>query len=138
MKALPNIPKDKLPVKGKDTPALYIFSEDLKPMLRDTPIRQEQISRRWNSHVKKALNITADFYSLKHSRTSDDINSEIRKVIKKATRKAARKNGHTTSRMVEQVYDTQYKDRLFKINKNSKSQFAPEDLHTITNIKNHQ
>ncbi|WPV66267.1 hypothetical protein [Chitinophaga sp. LS1] len=124
MKALPNIPKDKQPGKGKDIPTLYIFSEDLKPMFRGGPIRQEQISRRWYSHVKKQLGITADFYSLKHSRTSEDINSEVRKAIRKATKKAARKNGHTSSKMVEQVYDTQFKDRLFQIKKQAKAQFA--------------
>ena len=125
-KTNPNLVEAKLPNGGKAPKILYIFSEDLRPMFRGGPIRQEQISRRWNRHVKRQLGITADFYSLKHSRTSEDINSEVRKAIRKATKKAARKNGHTSTKMVEQVYDTQSKDRLLKIKTKSKAHFAPE------------
>lgn len=42
----------------------YIFSLGLKPgqML----INSNQITRRWNRHVKKKLGIACDLYSLKH------------------------------------------------------------------------
>ena len=42
----------------------YLFSVGLKPGPKK--IIREQITRRWNVHVKKKLNIKADFYSLKH------------------------------------------------------------------------
>lgn len=42
----------------------YVFSIGLKPGIK--AIRPEQITRRWNRHVKKPMGITADFYSLKH------------------------------------------------------------------------
>ena len=42
----------------------YIFSIGLNP--GEKQIIREQITRRWNMHVKKKLGITADFYSLKH------------------------------------------------------------------------
>ncbi|SFW15686.1 Phage integrase family protein [Chitinophaga sancti] len=121
----PNLSKSCVP-GGKPGNLLFIFSEALKPMFRGGPIRQEQICRRWNNYVKRQLGITADFYSLKHSRTSEDINSEVRKAIRIATKKAARKNGHTSTKMVEQIYDTQSKDRLLKIKTKSKAHFAPE------------
>ncbi len=42
----------------------YVFSKGLQPGPK--PIRPEQITRRWLRHVKKPLQISADFYSLKH------------------------------------------------------------------------
>ncbi|MBK7885109.1 MAG: tyrosine-type recombinase/integrase [Chitinophagaceae bacterium] len=45
-------------------PTDYVFSVGLKPGTKS--IRPEQITRRWNRHVKIPMNITADFYSLKH------------------------------------------------------------------------
>jgi integrase len=44
----------------------YLFGEDLLPQTREKPIRREQITRRWNRHMKKKLGIGADVYSLKH------------------------------------------------------------------------
>jgi integrase len=43
----------------------YIFSEGLVP--GDQKIRTDQIAKRWYRHIKKKLDIKADFYSLKHS-----------------------------------------------------------------------
>jgi hypothetical protein len=45
-------------------PEGYLFRVGLKPGSKK--IIREQITRRWNMHVKKKLNITAGFYSLKH------------------------------------------------------------------------
>jgi len=42
----------------------YIFSVGLKP--GQTLINSNQITRRWNRHVKKKLSIQCDLYSLKH------------------------------------------------------------------------
>ncbi len=42
----------------------YIFSEGLRPGKK--LIRREQVTRRWEEHVKKKLGIKADLYSLKH------------------------------------------------------------------------
>jgi site-specific recombinase XerD len=44
----------------------FIFYENLVPGSGEKPIRREQITRRWKTHVKDKLGITADFYSLKH------------------------------------------------------------------------
>lgn len=43
----------------------YLFSKGLQP--GDKPIRTEQLKRRWSTHVKGKLGVTADLYSLKHS-----------------------------------------------------------------------
>jgi integrase len=48
-------------------PQDYVFSKGLKPGAK--PIRAEQISRRWRTHIKKKLGISCDFYSLKHLNT---------------------------------------------------------------------
>jgi len=45
----------------------YLFSKHLQP--GKEMINMEQINRRWKRHVKDKLNITADFYSLKHLHT---------------------------------------------------------------------
>jgi integrase len=46
-------------------PGQFLFSEGLVP--GDKMIRRDQITRRWKTHVKNKLGITADFYTLKHS-----------------------------------------------------------------------
>lgn len=46
------------------SPGDYIFSNGLVPGRKS--IRPDQITRRWNRHVKKKLGIDADFYCLKH------------------------------------------------------------------------
>ena len=48
-------------------PKNYIFSVALKP--GPNKIREEQISRRWRTHIKEKLGIKCDFYSLKHLNT---------------------------------------------------------------------
>lgn len=45
----------------------YVFSKGLVPGSK--PIRAEQITRRWRTHIKKKLGIECDFYSLKHLNT---------------------------------------------------------------------
>lgn len=43
----------------------YLFAKNLAP--GKEAIKSDQINRRWRTHVKEKLGITADFYSLKHS-----------------------------------------------------------------------
>lgn len=47
----------------------YVFSKNLTPGPK--PIRAEQITRRWRTHIKQKLGITADLYSLKHLNTDE-------------------------------------------------------------------
>jgi len=49
----------------------YVFGLGLKPSKRETPIRSDQITKRWNRLVKNKLGIEADFYSLKHLNTDE-------------------------------------------------------------------
>lgn len=84
---------------------LYLFAEDLRPTYREKPIRMEHVTRRWQRHVKIKLNVTADLYSLKHLRTTSDIDTMVDAAIEEATKKAAKKNSHTSTAMVEKVYD---------------------------------
>ena len=55
-------------------PTDYVFSIGLKPGANQ--IRYEQITRRWRTHVKEPLGITADFASLKHTNL-DEIAAEL-------------------------------------------------------------
>ena len=80
----------------------YLFAKGLKP--GKTGIKSYQIGKRWYRQVKKKLNITADFYSIKHLHTTEvvDFLSDI---------EAARHNDHKGTRMVNTVSDVKRKDR---------------------------
>lgn len=55
-------------------PGDYLFSEGLLP--GDKKISSRQITKRWRVHVKEKLDITADFYSLKHSNL-DEVSAQL-------------------------------------------------------------
>jgi integrase len=80
----------------------YLFTKGLKP--GKTAIKSYQIGKRWYRHVKKKLNITADFYSIKHLHTTEvvDLLSDV---------DAAKHNDHKGTKMVNTVYDVKRKDR---------------------------
>ncbi len=82
----------------------YLFSEGLAPMLRDKPIRREQITRRWKVHVKNPLAITADFYSLKH--TNLDETAELLSI-----HDASKMAGHTSTVITMKHYAVGEKKR---------------------------
>jgi integrase len=78
-------------------PEDYLFSEGLRPGL--LPIGFRQLGRRWKRWVKKQLDITADFYSLKHSNTG-------KTAAIAGDQAAADHNGQKSTAMVIQFYDT--------------------------------
>lgn len=80
----------------------YIFSVGLIP--GEQRIRIEQIQRRWRTHVKQKLGITADFYALKHLNL-DDISRLY------SINDAASAAGHTSTRMVTTHYAVGEKER---------------------------
>lgn len=75
----------------------YIFSKNLRP--GPVPITSPQITRRWETHVKDDLGITADFYSFKHGNTTEMVD-----MLGEAT--AAALNSHSGTGMVRKIYDT--------------------------------
>ena len=83
-------------------PEDYLFSVGLKPGSKK--IIREQITRRWNVHVKKKLNITPDFYSLKHLNIDE---TAAALDIKDAAAMA----GHTTPVITIAHYALNEKDR---------------------------
>ena len=89
------------------TNSQYLFSESLCPGNR--AIRREQVSRRWKRHVKNKLGITADFYSLKHSHVTAMMDFLLAE--KEAMREVAKKTGHTTTKMLQTVYDVKNAQR---------------------------
>lgn len=78
-------------------PELFVFSKGLKP--GKASINMRQITKRWRLHVKQELGIKADFYSLKHSHSSEvvDLLSD---------QEAAKHNSHLNTGMVVNIYDT--------------------------------
>lgn len=92
--------------------SIYLFHEGLKPGVSHRPIRASQISRRWKSHVKDKLKVSADFYSLKHLNNTEmmDVLSS-KSNVSKAEQQVARSNGHTNTNMVAKVYDIHNKQR---------------------------
>ncbi len=92
----------------------YIFSKNLEPGA--TSIRRDQLTRRWEVHVKEKLGIKADLYSLKHLNTTemvDALNNED----------AAALNSHTSTAMVVNIYDVKQKDRQHNRVKGVKNAF---------------
>lgn len=79
----------------KASPDQYLFSRRQEP--GNESINPHQISRWWRT-IKKELNIKADFYSLKHSNTT-----EVSEYL--GAKEAAKLNGHTTDAMVKNIYD---------------------------------
>lgn len=96
----------KLALRGAK-PADYIFSKKLVP--GPIPITSPQVTRRWENHVKGekkkgGLGFTADFYSLKHSRSTETVS-------RYGTQIAADQNSHTTDAMIVQIYDVEHVSR---------------------------
>jgi integrase len=83
-------------------PEDFLFSKNLLP--GKVEIRAFQISKRWLRLVKKPLNITADFYSLKHLHTT-----EVVEML--GNKEAAVHNSHIGTNMVNQVYDIRRQSR---------------------------
>ncbi|MBE8727994.1 tyrosine-type recombinase/integrase [Flavobacterium hungaricum] len=80
----------------------FVFSVGLKP--GPDKIRREQINRRWKTHVKDKLNITADFYALKHLNLD-----ETTSLLSMAD--AAKMASHTSTAMIQKHYAVGEQDR---------------------------
>lgn len=98
------IENTKQDIKADD---IILFSKFLAP--GSFPIRPDQVGRRWTKHVKNAktgLGIDVDLYTLKHINTTEqmDILSQDGDITA-AENDSAEHNGHTTSAMVQGVYD---------------------------------
>lgn len=93
----------------------FLFSVGLVP--GKERIRREQIGRRWKTHVKDKLNISADFYSLKHSNL-DEI-SELLSI-----EDAAKLASHTSTKMIEKHYAVGQQERQLQRIKSVKNEFA--------------
>lgn len=92
-------------------PGDYLFSRGLLPGA--VPIQPYQIQKRWTRLVKdkefeidgKATKIEANFYSLKHSNST-----EVSELVSQEA--AAELNGHTSTKMVAKIYDLNSKSRM--------------------------
>lgn len=98
-------------VMEKCKPNDFVFSRNLEP--GSGKIDPDQITKRWYKHIKKPLGIKADFYSLKHSHST-----ELAEILSEAD--AAKHNSHSSTAMVRKIYDTTREqreaDRIKKIN----------------------
>ncbi|MCC9016913.1 tyrosine-type recombinase/integrase [Flavobacterium lipolyticum] len=93
----------------------YVFSVGLRP--GPEKIRREQINRRWKTHVKDKLGITADFYALKH------LNLDETTAIL-SLEDAAKMAGHKTISMVKNHYAVGEEERQFERLKGLQNKFA--------------
>ncbi|OIQ22220.1 MAG: hypothetical protein BM557_02250 [Flavobacterium sp. MedPE-SWcel] len=82
----------------------YIFSVGLKP--GESKIRTQQISRRWRTHVKQKLGVSADFYALKHINLDET-------VALLSMKEAAAMANHKSTKMLENHYAVGEKERQF-------------------------
>jgi len=96
-------------VYNEAQPGQYLFARGLRPGA--AAINEHQVTRRWRTHVKKKLGITADFYSLKKKNTTEIVSKELEK-IRLAQQAAAAVNSHTGTAMVEKHYDDLSGERL--------------------------
>lgn len=80
----------------------FIFGPLFEPGLK--PIGQDMPTKYWKDYVKIDLEITADFYSLKHLNTSEVVDALDEKA-------AASLNAHSSTAMVVNIYDVKQKDR---------------------------
>lgn len=101
----------------------YLFGEGLKPAV--SPIRPEQVTRRWKRHVKDKMGIEADLYSLRHLNLTEmmDLLSESTDV-KKAQEIVIESSSHTTTKMLDTVYDVRSQLRKDKRIKAMGNKFA--------------
>lgn len=92
-------------------PEDFVFSKGLVPGAK--PIRPDQLTKRWKRLVKDKLGITADFYSLKHSYTTDimDELTDYEQARNAAEKEAAGHNSHTSGKMVRMHYDARAGER---------------------------
>ena len=95
-------------------PGQYVFSKNLLP--GNFSISPAQITRRWRTHIKEKLRIKADFYSLKHLNL-DEITEQLSPQLASALA------GHTSTKMIEEVYAVGHKERMMQKLKNIENPF---------------
>lgn len=93
----------------------FLFSKFLKP--GNSAIRPDQPSRKWTKIVKKQMGIDVDFYSLKHTNTSEIVDQM-------GEQEAAALNSHTTTAMVVNIYDVNKEKRNHEKLKKANNKFA--------------
>lgn len=93
----------------------YVFSKGLVP--GPNQIRREQIGRRWKTHVKDKLGVTADFYALKHLNL-DETSAML------SLEDASKMANHTSTAMVKKHYAVGESERQFQRLKTLQNQFA--------------
>ena len=83
----------------------FVFSINFTP--GPQKIAARQVSNKWRKYVKDRLNISVNFYALKHLYTTKVISLYDRKI-------ASGINGHKSSIMNDQHYDTMRKQRILE------------------------
>lgn len=100
----------------------FIFSTGLVPGRNF--IRREQVTRRWNVHVKKKLGVKADFYSNKHLNITETMDALIR--ISDAENDVAKLTSHTSSAMIINIYDQKNMERKNDAIRQVNNSFLPQ------------
>lgn len=80
----------------------FLFSQELR--VGAVPVNERQVTKRWRLHVKKKLDIEADFYSLKHKNSTEIVSTVVGR-LNEGAKAAADRNSHKSSTMVNKTYD---------------------------------
>lgn len=115
---------EKLPTINQD---LYIFSAGLTPNWE--AIRPDQITKRWRYWVQNdkapGLGIKKGFYKIKHINTTEVMDALTNEIsIEDAEKEVAEMNAHTSTDMLQQIYDTKNKVRKLDRVKKVRNKFA--------------
>lgn len=99
----------------------YLFSVGLAP--GEKQIRPEQITRRWERHIKGKLGIEATWYSLKHLNTTNNV-EQVFAEMNAAQEVATEITGHKSASMIAKVYDIRSAERAGETLKKSAKKFG--------------
>jgi len=98
----------------------YVFHRGLKPGNSGKPIRADQVTRRWKRHIKDRMGIDHNLYNLKHQNLTEIVDV----ALEKAQREAAEAAGHTTTKMVDSIYDLKSQQRKEDLLRMQERKFA--------------
>jgi integrase len=93
----------------------YLFSYGFKPGPK--PYSADNINKKWKAQIKDEFAISADFYSLKHSNTTETVNLA-------GDLAAATQNAHKGTGMVVKIYDVDRSHRIHESLKEINNPFA--------------
>ncbi|SHK92338.1 hypothetical protein SAMN05444266_101602 [Chitinophaga jiangningensis] len=105
------------------TPDDYLFGEEMYPSSK--PVEPQRYTFKWHKWIKKGMGFSEDLYSEKHRELTATVDKEVELLVSEllevAQGIAAQKAGHTTNKMVKEVYDVKSNKRSIELQKRIKN-----------------